>query len=375
MCATCNQNLHIMKRPLLTTLFALLLTSGFAQTLDTIRELSELNTVGESDAYPYITGDGLRLYFTNNASGTNNLYYTSRPDIYSPFAAKQLVDASMFQGINSCWLTNDELEIYYSNSASLYHATRASTLTPFGTPTLINLVGGTGGFLNGPSLTPGAEELYVYEWPYKIYKYNYTSPATYTLADSIMPPVGYEAATGQLSRDGLEYFYGLSPLTSDSVHLNRMSRAAIGDDFGSSTPFNNSINGPATYNIQPSYASTANVLVWVRSDADSWSANELYVAHGSALELFDIDANAISVNVFPNPTTGTANIQLELKSQSDVRFFVTDRMGKVVQSFNRTYASGMVQEQVDLRDASEGMYYLTIQIGEDAETIKLVKMN
>ena len=364
-----------MKRPLLTTLFALFLASGFAQTLDTIRELTELNTVGEADAYPYITDDGLRLYFTNNTGGTNDLYFTSRPDIYSPFAAKQLVDPTMFQGINSCWLTNDELEIYYANGTSLYHAVRTTTANPFGAATLINLVGGTSGYLNGPSLTPGAEELYVYEWPFKIYKYTYTSPATYTLADSITAPVGYEASTGQLSRDGLEFYLGLSPLTSDSIHINKMTRAAIGDDFGSATPFNDLLNVPATYNIQPSYASTANVLVWVRSDADSWSANELYIAHGSALELFDNQANAITVNVFPNPTTGTANVQFELKNQADVRYFVTDRMGKVVQSFNRTNSSGMVQEQIDLQEVSEGMYYLTIQIGEDAETIKLIKLD
>jgi hypothetical protein len=79
---------------------------------DSIRMLSEINKIDTSDAYPYISPDGLRIYFAQENAGTN-LYFASRPDMYSFFGIPELVSTDFPSGSFSCWLTNDELEIFF----------------------------------------------------------------------------------------------------------------------------------------------------------------------------------------------------------------------------------------------------------------------
>ena len=143
-----------MKAILLLLLLSFGSISLNAQVLDTARAITEVNTPNQADAYPYITNDGLRLYYTNNNTGTNDLYFTSRTHIANSFDPPQLVEATTFQGIISSWFTEDELEIYYSTGSAVYHASRATTSTPFGIATQLTLTGNSGGFMSGQSLTP-----------------------------------------------------------------------------------------------------------------------------------------------------------------------------------------------------------------------------
>ena len=259
-----------------------------AQILDDVRELTELNDPNFTDAYPYLTDDGLRLYFTNNDGGNNNLYFSSRPDLLSDFEPKQLLDSTLFSGVVSCWFTNDELKAYYSNGTFLSHVSRATTASAFGTPTVINLVGGTGGFLGGQSFTPGGEELYFYNAD-EIAKYEYTNSSTYTFVSNLAIPAGYTTSTAQLSKDGLELFWALSPIGVDSSYLFKADRAAIGDDFLNPIIMNDQINPPTfLHSSHASYAAGPNILVWVHNNGLTWNGNDLYIAQSSTSSLTEL---------------------------------------------------------------------------------------
>jgi hypothetical protein len=279
-----------MKTLLLSTLFFFSIQLK-AQVLNDVWALAELNSTNQTDAYPYISDDGLRLYFVNNDLGSNNVYYSSRPDLDTDFSPKELLDSSLFSGTVSCWFTANELEAYFSSGVNLYHATRPSTISAFGTATEITLIGGNSTFIGGPTLSPGKEELYFYN-SLGLLKYEYTNDSTYTYVSDVLPPTGYEGKVGQLSKDGLELYMSLSSFGNDSMLLFKYDRLAIGSDFLNPIRLNSQINGPNLINSQPSYATAANVLVWVRNDEFTWDGNDLYIAQNSTVSIEELSTES-----------------------------------------------------------------------------------
>src|ERR1700740_2129980 len=85
---------------------------------DSIRPLGELNTQ-YADAYPWISADGLRLYYTDG--GNNQIMYTERSNINSYFNAPTVAPLT-FAGAISCWLTQNELTMYISDGNAIYRA-------------------------------------------------------------------------------------------------------------------------------------------------------------------------------------------------------------------------------------------------------------
>ncbi len=94
---------------------------------------------------PWISEDGLTLYFTSDRNGFNDIFVSTRAstsvDFDPPVAVSELnSSAGDYMGA----LSRDGLEIFIGSSRDtnlanddIFHATRASTSDPFGTPTKI----------------------------------------------------------------------------------------------------------------------------------------------------------------------------------------------------------------------------------------------
>lgn len=113
---------------------------GIPFHFNTVRALNEINDPFQADAYPWLSNDGLRLYYIKGFVGNvNSIYYTSRPNIDSQFLPSQNLQISTitFPNFISCWLNNSETEIFIvennkpSNNISqtIYHSIRTSTLS------------------------------------------------------------------------------------------------------------------------------------------------------------------------------------------------------------------------------------------------------
>lgn len=276
-----------MKRQLLFLLFFFSINS-YAQILDDVWELDELNVSTEADSYPYLTNDGLRLYYTNSEGGTNNLYFTSRPDLDTDFEPKQLLDNTVFSGVTSCWFTEDELTVYFSSGNDLYRSERATLSSPFSPSVQITLTGPLNSFIGSVTLTPSGDELYLYTVT-NLSRYTFTSANTYTFDSNVDIPLGFEPGGAQLSKDGLELYWTLLPAGMDSSYLFKADRASLGDDFVSPVKMNSFINTGSLHNSQASYASLSNVLVWVRNDNNLWDGNDLYIAQSGSTGINELD--------------------------------------------------------------------------------------
>jgi hypothetical protein len=129
-------------------------------------ELAELSTATE-DGDPFVTPDGLTLYFTRGTGLGRDIYVTSRPDRGSPFAPASLVAAlSGPTDDTRVAMTADGLVAALSRRTSagdfdLYQAARASVADPFGPPTTAAFAGlNNAGNQYDPWLTQDGLRLY-----------------------------------------------------------------------------------------------------------------------------------------------------------------------------------------------------------------------
>ncbi|MCA0448072.1 MAG: T9SS type A sorting domain-containing protein [Bacteroidetes bacterium] len=131
---------------------------------DMIRPLSELNTPNAGEGYPWISPDGLRLYFSKGMGSKNDLFVSKRQSTNGTFESPSMLDIPLsanrkFAG----WLGNDEQELYFTTGTwgdSIMYSIRTNQSdTSFSTPTFLPSLSQFG-FVSGVSLA--GEELYLY---------------------------------------------------------------------------------------------------------------------------------------------------------------------------------------------------------------------
>jgi Tol biopolymer transport system component len=103
------------------------------------------------DAAPFISEDGLTLVVTSGVAGSFDLYLSARPDRATPFSAPS---ATLLGNVNSGnteqdpWLSPDGLRLYFTSDrltqGDFFVTTRASVTAGFGTPTHIAELGSSG---------------------------------------------------------------------------------------------------------------------------------------------------------------------------------------------------------------------------------------
>ncbi len=135
---------------------------------DSVRALDEINIVNQADAYPYITPDGLRLYFTRGSgSSSREFLMSSRTSVADSFLSPVGLAITISTSARSAWLSRDELEMYFSEadtSSVLYYTSRISLDEVFSAPMRLPGVRGFG-YVTGPSLIEN--QLFLASSPYQ----------------------------------------------------------------------------------------------------------------------------------------------------------------------------------------------------------------
>lgn len=330
---------------------------------DSTRAVTELNTV-DADAYPYISPDGLSLYYTQN-SGGNQLYVATRAvnDFSTPFSNPQVVGTG-FSGITSSWFTNNQLELFYSSSSVIYTATRTTIGGAFTTPQALTITGFSG-FIAGHSLTPNKQELFVFNAGTidAVLHCTNTGGLNYVVDDTLDMPNGFYGSTGQLSKDGLSYYVSVDSLGFTKLH--KMTRAAFMDPFSNLTLLSGSINDNATKNSQPTVTGDESVIVFVKNNLNTWADNDLYLsAATSTVGVNELAANN-RVNVFPNPANEVATFTFD---ELPVSLSIYDMQGKLM--LNETMTNN--QYRLDLTNFDKGVYIYKVSYDNTTTTGKLI---
>lgn len=313
---------------------------------DSIRKLKELNDTLIADAYPWISYDGLRLYFTKEQSQYDKIYTSSRKYDDLPFEdAKTLEIGFDDHDIISCWLTNDELDIYivirdselYTNF--LYHAQRNNILDKFSNFVKVELTGFTNNFFSAPSLTQDMNQLYIFtfedDYEGLILMFEKENNYSYKLSDTLSIPEGLIVGSGQISKDGLKYFLTLAHTDLYHGQICFLSRNSILEDFTEVSILSGAINDTLDYgNLQPSITGDENTIIFVKNNTGYWSSNDLFIAHKTNPNgTFDspIPNEFIKLNHYPNPVKNEINIDYFTQERPmNNKLIIYNLYGKIV---------------------------------------------
>ncbi len=111
--------------------------------------LSELCDSLRAEAYPWISPDGKSIYFTRGYGfERDSLFYATRESVNDSFSEAKSLSLNTKHGNISCWLTDDEKEIYFFRrnedlSTTLHYAQRKIVSEQFSNPKPLLAIEGT----------------------------------------------------------------------------------------------------------------------------------------------------------------------------------------------------------------------------------------
>jgi hypothetical protein len=128
-----------------------------------IRPLETVNDANVSDSYPWLSADGLRIYFTKQHGSKITFYVANRSGLDADFGKPTEMGVTLPKVNNnmSCYLSSDETELYALSGEVIYYATRKNSKEKFGLPMEIANTSNSG-YLSGITLTDDASEMFVY---------------------------------------------------------------------------------------------------------------------------------------------------------------------------------------------------------------------
>ncbi|MBT8233651.1 MAG: T9SS type A sorting domain-containing protein [Saprospiraceae bacterium] len=302
-----------------------------------IRPISEININGYGDAYPWISDDGLRLYYTSQEedNGVSNIYSANRSNIQEGFSNITKLNINDPNVDNLCsWLSQDELNIAFVKrnkkgitKTSLFIANRQSTDNPFENLKQINLGGQIKGTILSPSFTQDLEQLIVYN-EYRnsrfLLIYKKSEGNNYTFKGKLEFPKKYRVKTGKFSADGLAYYVSIAK-HNRKPKIYILTRDNLNENFSELHPLQNSvINNKLCRSHQPYFSSNSKFVVFTRSAENEWLHNELFIGQVDEIsddevkieKADDVLDNMIDIGIYPNPSSEFVAIsnpnQLEL---------------------------------------------------------------
>ena len=289
-----------------------------------VRPITEINNPNLSEGYPYLSSDGLRLYYLQGSGGpsTSALYVANRTAMgaYSTFGSPVAV-GGIPSGITSYWNSSGELEIFYILNQKVYTASRTTngSAIPFGTGSQITLdttglTNFSSGYIAAPSVSPAtspATQRYMYLYyvsstgTRSILQFYQSAPnsTTYKYTCTVPIPSGYTVGSGQLSSNGSRYYLSLlynctqgscSPTCqSSNVYyvntslLNACSSLTIANFNALQGEISNaalqpSVSVPGTtsqdmvFVVNPSILTSVNTI-YCGGFTSLWNENELYI--------------------------------------------------------------------------------------------------
>jgi len=128
-----------------------------------VRPLDEINDPEMSDSYPWLSNDGLRIYFTKQKGSDITFFSAKRERLDEKFSKPRKLDFALPKISNnmSCFLSADELEIFALSGDKIYHATREDIFAKFTTPIEIGQ-SSDNGYMSGITMTQDNSELFVF---------------------------------------------------------------------------------------------------------------------------------------------------------------------------------------------------------------------
>lgn len=343
------------------------------------RSLDEINREKHAESYPHLSPDGLRLYYTHEGEDLKQGFFmVSRDNINGMFRNPQPLVSEFMDGALSCWLTNDELEVYYASERVLYCASRSSLTGNFSHPVELTLVGVEDDtFISGPSMTPDKQELYLFQSTGDgsehevILRLKKTGHLTYTLVEKLTFPDGYVPGPGQLSKDGLAFYFSLE--LGNLIKICRLNRRSLTGHWENLSELTGLACEGDLQQFQPSVSQDEKVLTYVVNNGNSWYDNDLHIANASQVNQPTFNTALYNnpqgdILVYPNPATEQFTISTyEVTPNSYFALF--DMNGREL--FRKPLLQTITQ--VDISQLPSGIYLVKFIYNNEVQSVRILK--
>ena len=267
------------------------------------QSLNQLNSPYDGSGYPWISADGLRLYFTGGADH-DSFFYTSRTARTQDFGTPVPLLLPAENDVLSPWLSADELEIWYVERmldqdlpTTLTVARRASREEHFVDPQRVE-VDITDGFISGPSLSRDGNQLFLYNAPdfgdNAIIQLKKVSETRFEVEKELTFGALKVAGSAQLSKDDLRLYVSLED-PSGQEHLYYTERKNVNAEFDTQNlkKLGKNINVDAPKTFQPTVTADETEIFFTRNPDGMWAGNKIWTAELNLEEVEEIKVDEI----------------------------------------------------------------------------------
>lgn len=248
-------------------------------------ETEKINSTAKCEGYPWLSADGLRLYFTSNRDGGHgNLYFSERKSVNLPFVTVNKLFESNDNKYYAASLTSDELTMYLTlEGYTLYISERKSISEPFSTPKPVEELKHRKFY--GPGISPDGKEMIAIDYHYSGKKTESNRVAVWLVkgADgkfseqgALPIPENMDVGPGQFGKDGLSYYCSMMPGNVKPEYLYCFTRTTPGSRFVFSHQLPEDVNLTRS-SLQPSVNGDGTLLAYVMNNDGGWNGNDIRI--------------------------------------------------------------------------------------------------
>jgi hypothetical protein len=354
-------------------------TDGLNASFSTPTNLNILNDPDKADAYPWISYDGLRLYYTKEeANGDEALYIAQRSSLFQDFEQSRRISFQFPGELISAWLTKDEKTMIFASkhvnpiderSSWVFAVERESTEDDFKKPKPLTLIGIDTTFISGCSFTENMEEMFLFasnEESFIIILHQ-VGDLTYQVKDTLPVLENGIIHPGQLSKDGLKFYTTIDfPLTGQSS-LFEYSRTSLKQKFTRVKPCFDMLQPIESSYNQPSTSANEEVLACV-SSKKWWSENELSISIGDQNADLKQHVNPLraAISLYPNPVSKELNVKLPTISNT-IHLEIYSLDGRLI-AFHDASETSKISLDVSYLDT--GLYVCKIILSDGSMSVQ-----
>lgn len=261
-----------------------------------IRYQHKVNSPNEAEAYPWISANGLTLYFIKGHS----IFFSERKSRYEDFNKPKELDISE-GSVTSCWLTNDELNLYttsYSSSDPVVKKYSRTTLNDRFQyqDQLVFADDEVEGFTSAISFTPDMKTALMYNNPNdddrSLVIFDVLIDGRLQFRDRFRLPSG-STGVGQLSKDGGTVYF----TDEHSAYHKVIYKIPLVDIGKSEQRIEKVLELKGVRIGKPCLTYDETYMVFNASANDVWQDNEIMVVDLNNLEFIEQDSTLFDLGL------------------------------------------------------------------------------
>ncbi len=264
----------------------LIFTTANAQTIeiaeaDTANYATTLNDPDAADCFPFITADGLTIYFASGRNGGHaSIFYSTRKNTESHFEVPVLLGNQFDKEFDSPSLTADGLIIYVMNKTDdkLLNATRKNIAEPFGTLKEVKIARKEK--IYAPCISPDGKQLVITDYDNEVLEFYELSANNIFELNYIHTDIkeGDVIKIGRFGDDGLS-LYATKVSEGENATQEKivvLERKTLTDKFTTYKELPDE-KGNAIINTHAAVCKNGSILACTNNTGDSWAANNIKI--------------------------------------------------------------------------------------------------